>query len=184
MSRTEIPTVTCPNCKQSLPAWSQTCQFCGSPLKGVVRPMGAPIVDTWTDRPTWQEVCYIVVSVAFILNGGYELLQGFKVLPNPLGELSFAGYLAYLQIMGFASAILGVGMLFQQLWAQFLVKWYSVLVLVFELWSLMTSLMGASIASRVVGSGVVTLRILEHVAYAAFYGFTIYIIKVVGDVDP
>src|SRR5579862_3309113 len=136
MSRTEIATITCPNCKQALPAWSQTCQFCGAPLQGVIRPMGAPIVDTWNDRPTWQEVGYIVCSVIFILLGALSLLEGFKVIqvgPKPISD----GQGAYLQITGTISAVLGIAMLFQQLWAQFIVKWYSVLSLIAALFNVM-----------------------------------------------
>lgn len=183
MSRTEIATVTCPNCKNNLPAWSQACQFCGSPLTGVVRPMGAPIVDTWDDRPTWQEVCYIIVSVIFILLGALALLEGFKVIqvgPDPVSP----GQGAYLQFTGAISAVLGVGLLFQQLWSQFIVKWYSVLSLVVALWNLMIAMTMASTMSKFVSSGTVALIISMHAAYALFYGFTIYIIKVVGDVDP
>ena len=183
MARTEIATVTCPNCKNNLPAWSQTCQFCGSPLKGVVRPAGAPIVDTWDDKPTWQEVCYIIVSVIFILLGGFEILQGFNVIAGGSGDVR-AGVGTYFQIMGSISVVLGIGMLFQQLWAQFLVKWYSVLALVIALWQLLFSTMAAPYAAKVIPAGTVALMIAERIGFVILYGFTIYIIKVVGDVDP
>lgn len=184
MSRTEIVTIKCPTCQHDLPAWAQVCQFCGNPLKGVVRPVSGAIVDTWSDAPTWQEVCYIIVSVVFILIGAYELLQGFKVLPTAMGSKVFDGYLAYLQIMGFLSVVLGVGMLFQQLWAQFIVKWYSVLSLVSSLFGLLTSLTLASTATRVISGGLIAALVALNAAYVLFYGFTIYIIKQVGDVDP
>lgn len=184
MAQHQIATIKCPKCNHELPTWAQTCQFCGTPVKGVVRPMGAAVVDTWTDRPTWQEVCYIIVSVIFILNGAYEMLQGFKVVPNPMGARAFDGYLAYLQIMGFLSAVLGIGMLFQQLWAQMIVKWYSWICLVVGLFGVMTSLMWAGEATRVVPASVVYTAIAINFAYVLFYGFTIYVIKAVGDVDP
>ena len=183
MPQTQIVTVVCPNCKNNLPAWSQSCQFCGNPLKGVVRPAGAAIVDTWDDKPTWQEVCYIIVSIMFILNGALEILQGFKIVSLD-GSNMTAGIGAYYQIMGAISAVLGIGMLFQQLWAQFLVKWFSVLALVVALWNLLISSTMASTAAKFVPASVVALAIIINIAYAAFYAFTIYIIKVVGDVDP
>jgi len=182
MARPQHTTVTCPHCKNNLPAWAQTCQFCGAPLRGVGSHSG-PIVDTWNDRPTWQEVGYIVCSVIFILIGGLELLQGFKVVPVGAKPIS-DGYGTYLQFMGTAAAVLGIAMLFQQLWAQFVVKLYSMLALVVALWNLMVSLMMASTLAAIVPTSTIAMIIAMHAFYAVFYGFTIYIIKVVGDVDP
>ncbi|MHB8634996.1 MAG: hypothetical protein ACYC96_00825 [Fimbriimonadaceae bacterium] len=184
MSQREIATIVCPKCKNNLPAWSQICQFCGTALPGAGRPTGGPIVDTWNDRPTWQEVCYIIVSVIFILIGALEILQGFHVIAAGTGSNVTAGVGTYLQIMGTLSVVLGIGMLFQQLWAQFIVKWYSVLALVVALWNLLFSSMGASDIAKVVPASTVALMILTNAAYVALYAFTIYIIKVVGDVDP
>jgi hypothetical protein len=63
------------------------------------------------------------------------------------------------------------------------VKWYSVLSLVAALFNVMISAMMASTMAQVVPTSTVVLIVSMHVAFAVFYGFTIYIIKVVGDVD-
>jgi hypothetical protein len=135
--------------------------------------MPTPIMDTWNDRPTWQEVGYIIVSILIILNGAFDILQGFNIVPSLASKV---GEGIYVKIMGTISCVLGVGMLTQQIWAQFLTKWCSVLMLVCSLWGIVISMWGMSIVGY--------WPLVINIAYAFFFGFTIYIIKEVGDVDP
>jgi hypothetical protein len=60
----------------------------------------------------------------------------------------------------------------------------SVLGLVVALWQLLMTTMMAGATSKVVPGSVIAVAIVMQVLYGAFYAFTIYIIKVVGDVDP
>ncbi len=167
------PSITCPRCKNNLPAWAQQCQFCGAPLQGVVRPVPQAIMDTWNNNPTWQEVGYIIVSILVILNGAYDLLQGFNIIPSIASKV---GDGIFVKMMGTISCVLGIGMLFQQLWAQFLMKWCAVLMLVCSLWGIVISMTAISIVGY--------WPMVINIGYSVFFGFTIYIIREVGDVDP
>lgn len=108
--------IQCPKCNNSLPDWSQTCQFCQTDLKGVARPKApqdkhqrsvfAPPVWVW---PTY----YVVFSIQLILNV-IRVVMGIQIKnagANPeMGGFSPTFGQGMIVIFGL-SALLSVGML-------------------------------------------------------------------------
>ncbi len=127
-----MSTITCPKCGQSLPAWAQRCQFCGTEMHpGFVRPVDAYKYAT-NNRMSWKEAAYVVVSVLIVLQGSSGILLAL-LRPNIFS--------AYLGTMCAIQAGLGLGMLFHQLWAQFVMKWICILSILGGGFALMRDLM-------------------------------------------
>jgi hypothetical protein len=59
------------------------------------------------------------MAVLWILYGGYELAQGLNVIPSIYAEL---GMPSFIGILGAINIALGLGLLLEQTWAQFLIK--------------------------------------------------------------
>lgn len=109
--------ITCPKCAQSLPDWSQVCQFCQSDLKNVPRPKPAPGQNS--SRPlmqaaAWIWPAYYIISVYYVISGLMDVLGGVVMMTqhknNVLGEqLGFFGYIA--MIIGAITIVIGLGLL-------------------------------------------------------------------------
>jgi|SRR5579862_9027820 len=172
-TRTKMSTIQCPKCGQTLPGWSQQCQFCGASMTpGFVRPVDA-YANAVDNRMTWKEVSYVVVSVLIVLQGVYSLLLGFDVIPN-LGYKWHFG--TFFGLTGSVECILGVGMLFHQLWAQFIMKWACILGIF--MYGLLT-LQGLMFASDPrIGWGPFFIQLLN----LAVVSFTLYLLYSEADV--
>jgi len=172
-TKTRLPTIQCPRCHQTLPGWADQCQFCGSSItRGFVRPVGADD-NRIDDRPTWKEVSYIAVSALLVLRGVWMLLLGFNVIPN--AAYAFGGGTFY-GLIGSVMCALGLGMLFHQLWAQFVMKWLCILGLIVDGFGLLRALMFAADPR----SG--WLPVVEQALYLGLNGFTLFILYSEADV--
>jgi hypothetical protein len=126
-----------------------------------------------SNLPTWREASYIAISVLFTLLGIFQLLLAFNVIENPayaLGGGTFMG------VFGSAQLILGMGMLFNQTWAQFIMKWVCVVAMFGHALSVLLAMMLLSNPHF----GWPTL--LERTFFLALDIFTIYILNVEADV--
>lgn len=167
-----ITTITCPKCNQTLPGWADKCQFCGHQIaKGYVRPTDANRYQV-DNRMTWQEVAYIIVSAIMLLNGVYYLLQAGNVVPSAVYTVGGSGFLAF---FGGLQVILGTGLLFQQGWAQFIVKLLSWLAIAGSLAQLFLSML---YIGHMRGAGTV---VAMNLFYAVYWGAVAYLIATVGD---
>ena len=169
-----MQTIECPKCKAKLPAWAQHCQFCNTPLANVPRPAGTPARAGYDNRMPWQEIAYIAVSIIMLLLGGYNFVTG--VLLN-VGEGG-----AFIGIMGAIQAVLAIGLLAQQTWAQFIMKWFCILRILSGIFTLLMGalFMGAN-SNLLKGFGVVIL--ILGIVELIVCGFMMYLISYVGDVD-
>lgn len=173
---TQIQMIKCPKCGATLPAWSQHCQFCNSKLDNVARPPGTQMRGGYDNRMSWQEICYIIVSILITLRGIYGIAAGLGWVGSvgPFGTIS--------GIFGAIDLLLGVGMLAQQTWAQFIMKWVSLLNVMYGAYLVLSGLIwlgGKSELAKALGIGSLIFGIVTVV----IYGFTMYLIKEVGDVD-
>ncbi|MBS1724987.1 MAG: hypothetical protein JSS66_18765 [Armatimonadetes bacterium] len=68
--------ITCPNCKNSLPDWATSCQFCNADVRGIPRPKGSDDVPRHggklPDKTLWT--IYYVLCAFWIVNGGANLI--------------------------------------------------------------------------------------------------------------
>lgn len=147
---------------------AQQCQFCGFPLgKNFVRPPDAYRQQV-SMRKTWQEIAYTCLAVYWILYGGYQLAEALNVVPNIWFAFGGAGYIG---TIGGAYVLIGIGLLTEQIWAQFLVKIFCWIGLPFHvlqyMWVFALKHPGALILTN-------TWQIL-------LYALQLYVIAVVGD---
>jgi|GEM_PF-6704961 len=167
-------TIECPKCHQQLPQWAQQCQFCGAQLfPGQVRNVDAA---TYTDRnkPTWTEAAYIVISWIIVLQGLFQLLQAFNVIPNAFYAI---GGGTFLGVFGAIQMALGFGMVFYQTWAQFVMKWILVL-------NIPNSLLGILMGLIMLSDKKEPNYLLPIVAFLNFFFtcFALYIVNKEADV--
>jgi len=108
-----LPTIICPNCKQTLPFRAQICQFCKSDVRTVQR-AALPETKTVTQAGTdWKVVMYYVMGVWWVLNGLVVTLASAKILSQLLAGPGafFSGIPAIGMIIGVIFTFTGVGLL-------------------------------------------------------------------------
>lgn len=129
--------IQCPGCGKSLLDGAAMCQFCGTDLKTGARaavapgrPAGGPVsgggvvlIDPQkikqNNKLSFEEKGYITISVLMIING-IALVAAAMLLD--LGPFK-----TYVGVIGSTYLILGIGLIAQQTWAQFITKWCAVL---------------------------------------------------------
>ncbi len=108
--------IQCPKCTNQLPDWSQSCQFCGSDLKGVPRPATPKNTNTHykpVGQPAWVWPAYYICAAYFILSGLYAVVEALlimrKTTDNAAG--SIAASMAWVGvIMGAVRTLIGAGL--------------------------------------------------------------------------
>jgi len=71
--------IQCPKCQQSLPDWSQICQFCQTDLKSVPRPKGsdpnyARAQANFGQPAKWIWPAYYIISIYWVISGARTLI--------------------------------------------------------------------------------------------------------------
>lgn len=71
--------INCPNCKNTLPAWAQVCQFCGANVTAVPRPMSTePQLQTGTvlgGPNKWIWIAYFGIAIWFLIGGAIDVVR-------------------------------------------------------------------------------------------------------------
>ena len=176
----EVPgTVSCPNCQQSLPSGAARCQFCGQPLL-TGKPVSGRGVVLLTGREKtkldigWKEWGYIICSCLIILDGTYDLLMSFHVIPSVFARL---GGESYIGVIGMFEVGMGIALLAQQQWAQFVMKWICILGALNELWVVALWVLLASS-----GHPPHALALLYTLLRLGYLSMTVFFIVDLGDV--
>jgi len=87
--------IQCPKCSQSLPDWSQVCQFCQTDLKGVSRPKDSDdgyrrSTANYGEPAKWIWPVYYIISIYWIISGSKTLISAIvtsmHTQPNIFGE--------------------------------------------------------------------------------------------------
>lgn len=149
-----VPTQTpvtkqCPSCGKSLMAAAGGCHFCGYSFNGNVPgravvqhgPLsgnGVHIVDLKKQKAlnalTLDERGYIVVALLQVVFGAIGIAAAMLGVFGETGK-------AYYGIEGGFTLFLGLGLYFQQTWAQFLGKWLGILGAISGFFGMLTGLM-------------------------------------------
>ena len=167
------PTINCPGCQRSLPGWSTSCQFCGAPIgNNVPRPANAYQYRI-EPKVSWQERLHTIFAVIWILLGGWYLLMSFKILPSAVAQ---AGGDAFLGIVGASMAGMGIGLLMDQDWMEFLAKMVCFLLLVNAGFGLMQDWLFAT-----AGHKLKTANVVIGLVTMAMAGMQIYLSSFMGD---
>jgi len=111
--------IQCPKCQQSLPDWSQVCQFCQTDLKGVARPKTG---DPANNRPVanfgqpakWIWPTYYAISIYWIISGAKTLISAIvtsmyaqqNVFGESVKSLDVVG-----MIVGTLTILTGIGLI-------------------------------------------------------------------------
>ena len=114
-----LDTVTCPGCGKLLPAWAQTCQFCGAVTGVAAQPNSAVVQARRRYRLSWKEVAYTVLAWIWVLSGAYGMLQATGVVPDAIVAFGGAGYVG---IIAGIQLLIGLGLLAQNDWVMFIAK--------------------------------------------------------------
>jgi hypothetical protein len=172
--------ISCPKCSATLPDWAQTCQFCQTDVQKVVRPK--PEVPqrrtlAMATTPQWVWGAYYGISVLFILQGGFEILNTILGSHRKfLGQEAGLGFFEYIVIaIGAFNAILGVGLLARVELARGIVNVFCGIRILFGLLGLLGSL-GGSLLAGAAALPFILLNIVE----IATAGFMIFLI---GETD-
>lgn len=83
--------ITCPSCKNTLPDWTTTCQFCNTDVRAVARPKGTDDVPRYggklPDKVIWR--IYYAVCGFWVLCGGLDLLWALSSKEPAYVSLAF-----------------------------------------------------------------------------------------------
>ncbi|MBX3118021.1 MAG: hypothetical protein KF784_03080 [Fimbriimonadaceae bacterium] len=102
--------ITCPQCKNSLPDWAQSCQFCGSPLTNVPRPKVEKERRTNLGAiPKWIWALYYTVCIYWLVEGTFDILTSFHVIQ--FGSEKVEAVDPFGIIAGGISVICGLGLI-------------------------------------------------------------------------
>lgn len=174
---TDLVTVKCPQCRQSLPGAAMRCHFCGADLSRMARPAAAVAQvqarkAAKSTAPDWREVAFYILAGLWILNAGLEIAQGSGLIPQ---FMSTFGIGEVLVVMGVVDIIIGIGMWVQNDLAMYLVKYRCIV-------GLLGGLLGIVMAfGYPTNTGMFWATLIGNVLYLAFTGFQIYIVSMFSD---
>jgi hypothetical protein len=166
--------IRCPKCNQALPEGAPRCQFCGHTMTTTAPMSGRGVVilsgkNARKDHWSWKEWGYFIVSGLLIVLGAFYILMALHVIPSE--DVEKLHFEAFLGLWGTFEIILGVGLIFEQTWAQFVMKWAAILNLLYSARNLLMGLM--------FGSVTMTLAAAVSICYL---GLAIYFVNDMGDV--
>ncbi len=136
--------ITCPNCKNTLPDWATTCQFCQTNVQNVPRPRGAGPTDPDDVRPHGGKLpdktiwsIYYSICALWILTGAANIWDAFRT-----GSSSGPNFIGYLFLaFGVFQALIGIGLFLRVEAIRGLVNVVSFLLILRGLFSLANSLL-------------------------------------------
>lgn len=107
---------SCPACKKTVMNWASVCPHCST----VIRQIPSQFAGRDTGpRYSWKEVAYKIMAVLWILNGVFSIFQGFMLTQ---GEQVFRGIEMYSYVVGAIIIGMGIGLLLETEWVQFVAK--------------------------------------------------------------
>lgn len=171
-----IPTITCPNCKQTLPARAMVCQFCKTDVSKVARPVVAGPQKAAIADSDWKVVAYYVMGGWWILNGTLTVLGtllSIKLMAG--GGGTFTGIPFIGVVLGAVYALTGLGLVFKVEIARGIVNILSWITIAFSL----MAIAGLLMAGLFMGP-IVILMMLRSIVEGGLAGFQIYLI---GETD-
>src|SRR5688572_1330722 len=96
--------IICPKCQATLPPASGRCQFCGTDVSKVERPVEQKAHRGYV-APQWVWTWYTIVCVYWMLDGVFQVLMGAGV---------FSEHRSFLRmIIGALLTVVGLGLLFR-----------------------------------------------------------------------
>lgn len=173
--------IQCPRCRQSLPGSATHCHFCGAmiaakPESGTPHAMAGVTILTGKgaqsrDFTTWQDKAYRICCFLMIGFGVLLILMGMNIIETPPAQQAFLG------VTGGIQAFFGLMLLWEQTWAQFIMKWYLILQVFADARNVLIGVMMMSVRPAV-GIGYMLFSLIA----GAVHGFMLYLLYTSGDV--
>lgn len=153
------------------------CHFCGAVLGQYNKAPGQAVARF--DGRSWQEIVYYILAAIWVLQGLYTLLQGLHVIHSTTyigASAAFAEKMSsFISIIGVLNIAVGVGLLFENVAVQLIVKWFSIFNLFFAALGLLMVFAMPNAASMII-------VFLTQAFQIAFLGLQVYVINTIGDV--
>ncbi|MFZ4506656.1 MAG: hypothetical protein ACOYON_03045 [Fimbriimonas sp.] len=97
--------IECPSCKQQLPEWAQTCQFCKADVSKIARPKSSPKMGaSGVPQSIW--IAYYGIASYFVLTGLIRIVITLVQAKGDLGSYGAVGL-----ISAGISIIIGAGLI-------------------------------------------------------------------------
>lgn len=154
--------ITCPRCSATLPPATLRCQFCGTDVSKVQRPVEQPVHRGY-DAPKWVWTWYTIISVYWVCDGVLAMLRGAGVLSDSRSYV--------MMIIGAALITVGFGLLFK-------VRFLRGVAHIFCWFILITSVLDiiAGLIATVAYGPIVYFFVVFSALRAASAGFMIFLI--------
>lgn len=133
--------IVCPNCKNTLPDWVTSCQFCQADVRSVQRTPNKDDVERYSyklpDKTLWS--IYYALCIFWLIGGAWDIYEG---IPRPKGgEAGMLGFGDMLSLaFGTFSVLVGLGLLLKIEIIRGIVNVISALNLLFGLIGLVTGI--------------------------------------------
>ena len=172
--------VQCPQCRQSVPGSAVRCQFCGAVLGGgpeapTPRAMAGVTIISGKgarnrDFTTWQDKAYRVCCFFLLFMGGILILQGMNVIETKESARTYIG------VQGAIQAFFALMLLWEQTWAQFVMKWYLILAVLMGILNFPMLMLALAVRPALAGA-----LLLANLIQVSIQGFMLYLIHTSGD---
>lgn len=121
----------CPACKQLVMNWAAVCPHCNSVIGAIPSQFAGR--DTGP-RYTWKEIAYKIMCVYWIGMGVYSVISGFLMTKRGGPTLGFE---SIFYAIGGLQIAMGLGLLFEVEWVQFIAKLLCILNAIFAAWGIL-----------------------------------------------
>jgi len=160
--------IPCPSCRQSVMAWASICPHCNFEITPRSQSSRFAAVDVGP-RYSWQEIAYYILAGLWIIQGAYTIISGY-ILASGDSEMGDSARMYHGLLGGFNVAV-GIGLMFQVSWMQWLAYLMCLLNLFMSGMGLMVTL----------GLGAWP-GVFYNLFILAIVGFQVYLLRTVGDV--
>ena len=186
--------ITCPKCKNTLPDWTQVCQFCQSDVSKLARPVQPQdrAIRGSSNTAAWIWPTYYFISTYFILIGIWHIFDIVLLLHAINADATKHGLpgsstmsfvivpIIFDIILGAIPIVLGIGLIFKIEIIRGVTNFLCFLNIAVDLVMLVGNVLSAPIAGMVGGADLVMFGMFLQVTNLCFNGLMIYLI---GETD-
>ena len=127
-----------------------------------------------TGRPqgySWKEIAYYIMAGLWVVSAIYSILQGTGIVPSAFFSIGGGEYLV---VVGVIDLAFGIGLLLQNDFIMYIVKFRCII-------GLLSGLLGLVFAAGMRDPTTMAVGIIVNVLYLAFTGMQIYLLSEFSD---
>lgn len=122
------------------------------------------------DFTTWQDKAYRVCSFLMLIAGFIGILQGMNVIPTQESARTYIG------VLGGIQAFFALMLLWEQTWAQFVMKWFLILAILADVRNFLFVMLIFAVRPALAG-----LYLLANCVFLGIHSLMLYLIYTSGD---